>query len=146
MSLPTNTLCRLLVVSVTFLSLHSARAEILATEAALAAAPQIDRQAIVAFLGRADVARQLESLGVDPRLAQQRAAAMSDQDLEAIAGKLAYAPAGGQMSSGGGGSGGYGGGGPALVLIVIILLVAWLVYMWSPHKSAGETKENARPR
>ena len=124
MNLAKKGLCRLLVVSVSFLSIHSARAEMIATEA-------------VTYLGRAEVASQLHSLGVERAFAEQRVAAMSDEEIDALIGKLGSLPAGGQMSGGGASSGGYGGGGGAfLVVLLLALLVAWLIYIATPRSPA----------
>ena len=121
MDLAKKGLCRLLVVSVTCLSIHSARAEMIATEQA------------VTYLGRAEVASQLYSLGVERAFAEQRVAAMSDEEIDTLIGKLGSLPAGGQMS-GGASSGGYGGGGSAfLVVLLLALLVAWLIYIATPR-------------
>ena len=119
-------LCRLLVVSVSFLSIHSARAEMIATEQA------------VTYLGRAEVASQLHSLGVEREFAEQRVAAMSDEEIGTLIGKLGSLPAGGQMSGGGASSGGYGGGGGGAFLAVLLLalLVAWLIYIATPRSPA----------
>src|SRR2546430_17733202 len=109
-------LCRLLVVSVACLSIHSARAEMIATE-----------QAVTHF-GRAELASQLHSLGVEAAFAEQRVAAMSDEEIGALIGKLGSLPAGGQMSGGGASSGGYGcgRGGAVLVAFSLALLCARL--------------------
>ena len=119
-------LCRLLVVSVAFLSIHSARAEMIPTEQA------------VTDLGRAELASQLYSLGVERAFAEQRVAAMSDEEIDALIGKLGSLPAGGQMSGGGASSGGYGGGGGSAFLVVLLLalLVAWLIYIATPRSPA----------
>ena len=124
MNLAKKGLCRLLVVSVSFLSIHSARAEMIATEA-------------VTYLGRAEVASQLHSLGVERAFAEQRVAAMSDQEIDTLIGKLGSLPAGGQMSGGGASSGGYGGGGGAfLAVLLVALLIAWLIYIATPRSPA----------
>ena len=126
MNLAKKGLCRLLVVSVSFLSIHSARAEMIATEQA------------VTDLGRAELASQLYSLGVERAFAEQRVAAMSDEEIDALIGKLGSLPAGGQMSGGGASSGGYGGGGGSAFLVVLLLalLVAWLIYIATPRSPA----------
>jgi len=126
MNLAKKGLCRLLVVSVSFLSIHSARAEMIATEQA------------VTYLGRAEVASQLYSLGVERTFAEQRVAAMSDEEIGTLIGKLGSLPAGGQMSGGGASSGGYGGGGGSafLVVLLVALLVAWLIYIATPRSPA----------
>ncbi len=137
MSLAKNSLCRLLVVSVAFLSIHSARAEMIATEQAVTVSAQASRQTLLAFLGRADFASQLHSLGVERMFAEQRVAAMSDEEIGTLVGKLGSLPAAGQMSGGGTSSGGYGGGGSAfLVVLLLALLVAWLIYIATPRSPA----------
>ncbi len=125
MNLAKQGLCRLLVLSVTCLSTHSARAEMIATEQA------------VTYLGRAEVVSQLYSLGVERAFAEQRVAAMSDEEIGTLIGKLGSLPAGGQMSGGGASSGGYGGGGSAfLVILLLALLVAWVIYIATPRSPA----------
>jgi len=125
MNLAKKGLCRLLVVSVACLSIHSARAEMIATEQA------------VTYLGRAEVASQLYSLGVERAFAEQRVAAMSDEEIDTLIGKLGSLPAGGQMSGGGASSGGYGGGGGAfLAVLLVALLIAWLIYIATPRPPA----------
>src|SRR5947207_13961180 len=125
MNLAKKGLCRLLVVSVACLSIHSARAEMIATEQA------------VTYLGRAEVASQLYSLGVERAFAEQRVAAMSDEEIDTLIGKLGSLPAGGQMSGGGPGSGGDGGrGGAFLAVLVVALLIAWLIYIATPRSPA----------
>jgi uncharacterized protein DUF6627 len=134
-----NSLCRLLVVSVAFVSIHSARAEVIATEQALTVTTQAGRQTLLAYLGRADVASQLYSLGVGQTFVEQRVAAMSDEEIETLLGKLGSLPAGGQMSGGGASSGGYGGGGGGsafLVVLLLGLLIAWLIYIATPRSPA----------
>src|SRR6267143_154296 len=125
MNLAKKGLCRLLVVSVSFLSIHSARAEMIATE-----------QPVI-YLSRAEIATQLYSLGVERAFAEQRVAAMSDEEIDTLIGKLGSLPAGGQMSGGGASSGGYGGGGGAfLAVLLLALLVAWLIYIATPRSPA----------
>ncbi|HSU64200.1 MAG TPA: PA2779 family protein [Burkholderiales bacterium] len=138
MNLAKKSLCGMLVVSVAFLSIDSARAEVIATERAITVSAQASRQALLAYLGRADVASQLHSLGVEPAFAQQRVAAMSDEEIGTLIGKLGSLPAAGQMAGGGTSSGGYGGGGGSafLVILLVALLVVWLIYIVTPRSPA----------
>lgn len=53
-----------------------------------------DRARIVAFLQREDVRAQMVALGVDPAEAASRVAALSDTEIEEIAGRLDELPAG----------------------------------------------------
>jgi predicted lipid-binding transport protein (Tim44 family) len=137
MNLAKKSLCRLLVVSVTCLSIHSARAEMIATEQAVTVTSQASRQALLAYLGRADVTSQLRSLGVERTFAEQRVAAMSEEEIDTLIGKLGSLPAAGQMTGGGASSGGYGGGGSAfLVILLLALLIAWVIYIATPRSPA----------
>ena len=127
----------MLVVAVAFLSIHSARAEMIATEQAITVTASASRQALLKYLGRADVASRLHSLGVERTFAEQRVAAMSDNEIDTFIGKLSSLPAAGQMSGGGTSSGGYGGGGSAfLVVLLLALLVVWLIYVATPRSPA----------
>jgi len=70
-------------------------------------------------------------------LAAQRVAAISDEEIDTLMGKLSSLPAAGQMSGGGTSSGGYAGGGSAfLVVLVLALLVVWLIYIATPRSPA----------
>lgn len=56
-----------------------------------------ERDRVRAFLDRADVQAQLESLGVDTREARARVDALTDDEAERIAGHLEQLPAGGSV-------------------------------------------------
>jgi hypothetical protein len=110
-------LCRLLVVALMALPMHPALAGMIGTDAALAAAStQADRDAITGALNRSDVARQLQSQGVDPEAVKLRVAAMTDAEAHALAGQIAAAPAGADS-------------GWIIVALVIAALV-WIVYAY----------------
>ncbi len=61
----------------------------------------IDRDATIAridaVLAREEVRGQLEKLGVDPQAANERIAAMTDQELQSLANNLENLPAGGDL-------------------------------------------------
>ena len=93
--------CRALVVSMLALSFQTANAGMIgADQAAAAGSAQTERALVVSLLDRADAAGQLQSLGVDPSTARQRVAAMTDQEVHALAQDIQTAPAG-ALSSGG---------------------------------------------
>ena len=99
-SLKKNT-CRVLVVSLLALSLQTARAGMIGTEQAAAdtgAATQ--RSLVMSVLDRAETAAQLQAQGIDPAMARERVASMTDQEVRQLAGDIHTAPAG-AMSSGG---------------------------------------------
>ena len=92
--------CRTLVVSLLALSLQTANAGMIGAEQAAAAGAPTERGMVMSVLARADTAAQLQAQGVDPSLARQRVAAMTDQEVHALAQDIQTAPAG-AMSTGG---------------------------------------------
>lgn len=111
--------CRLLVASMTLLSWQSAHAGMIATERVIAGTSgQAERAAVLGTLGRAEVASQMQSLGVDPQAARERVAAMSDQEVQALAGKLERLPAGAD------------GDGWAIAAVLIIAAAIYYFYAW----------------
>lgn len=91
-----NTLSILVLVGLVLAIPPSASADLVSTSEALAAERNGQARATVdAYLAREDVARELAALGVDPELARLRAQALSPSELEALAGRIHEAPAGG---------------------------------------------------
>ncbi len=86
--------CRGLVVSMLALSFQTAGAGMIGAEQAAPGTAQTDRAMVLETLARADTSSQLEALGVDPRQARDRVAAMSDQEVTQLAGDIRQAPAG----------------------------------------------------
>jgi hypothetical protein len=70
---------------------------------------------VLQFLGRADVASQLQSLGVDPATARDRVAAMTDQEVQSLAGKIQSMPAGADTLG-------------TILILALIGLAVW--YIW----------------
>ena len=99
-SLKKNT-CRVLIVAMMALSFQTARAGMIGTEQAAAdggAATQ--RSLVMSVLDRAETAAQLQAQGIDPAMARERVASMTDQEVRQLAGDMQTAPAG-AMGSGG---------------------------------------------
>ena len=110
-------LCRLLVVALVAWPMQPAMAGMIGTDAALAAASaQADRNVINDALSRSDVARQLQSQGVDPEAVKLRVAAMTDAEARSLAGQIAAAPAG--TDSG------------WIVVGLVIAALVWIVYAY----------------
>ncbi|HWP10760.1 MAG TPA: PA2779 family protein [Ramlibacter sp.] len=87
--------CRALVVSLLTLSFQTANAGMIgADRAAAAGAAQTDRGLVMSVLDRAETTAQLQAQGIDPTLARQRVAAMTDQEVQALAQDIQTAPAG----------------------------------------------------
>jgi len=98
-SLKKNT-CRVLVVAMMALSFQTARAGMIGTEQAAAGGASSQRSLVLSVLDRAETAAQLQARGIDPSMARERVAAMTDHEVQQLAGDMQTAPAG-AMSSGG---------------------------------------------
>lgn len=86
----------LAVLSAVSVAPAAVRAELVSTSEALALEAKDDPRTIVdRYLARDEVAAELAELGVDPEVARLRAAALSDDELAELAGKIDTAPAGG---------------------------------------------------
>lgn len=73
----------------------AAQAGMVGTQAAVADGGPGAHAELGAILARADVRAQLEALGVDPQRVEQRVAALSDAEAQALAQRLEELPAGG---------------------------------------------------
>jgi hypothetical protein len=93
-----NTFVALLAASLLAVSVESAYAGVITTQQYLSA---VDREAararIDAVLAREEVRKSLEQYGVDPIAADERIAALTDQELELLATELESLPAGGSL-------------------------------------------------
>jgi hypothetical protein len=110
-----RTLCRLLMVLMVWSPMQFAQAGMIGTDQVASVASQADRDAVLQFLGRADVTSQLQSLGVDPATVKDRVAAMTDQEVQALAGKIHSMPAGGDTLG-------------VILLLLIVGAVVWWVW------------------
>lgn len=91
-------LCRLIAVAfvLTVLPVPAAQARIVSTQALSAGAAADDARArIEAVLERKEVHSQLVALGVDPKTAHDRVAALTDAEARALARHIDSMPAGG---------------------------------------------------
>ena len=106
-------ICRLLAVSLIALPYAApTQAGMIGVGEALAAQRQAERGKLHGFLARADVQKQLAVLGVDPAAAAERAKALTDDEVQQLAGRIDSLPAGAEIST----------AGLLLVLIVILLI------------------------
>lgn len=104
---------RLLIASVLALGLpiQSAYAGMVGTDKVTTSAQsQSERERIRSFLDREDVRKELQSQGIDANTANARVAALTDQEVQQISGKLDKMPAGGDIIG-------------ALVTIFVVLLI-----------------------
>ena len=79
-----------------------------------AAQAEAARGMVASVLNRADVASQLQSLGLTPQAAKDRVAALTDAEVAKLAGQIESLPAGAD-------------GGSLLLLILLGVLIWWLV-------------------
>ena len=106
-------LCRFLAIAVMMLPFQTGQASMIGADQAVAAASvQLDREVVVSFLNRSQTVEQLQALGVDPQSARDRVAAMTDDEVGALAGKVKEAPAGGVVG-----------------LLIVVLLVVLIIYV-----------------
>jgi uncharacterized protein DUF6627 len=102
------------------LSCGTANAELVGTDEAAAsvepANQNADRDKLRAFMERPEVIEKLKAVGVSPDQAKARVAALSDQEVHMIAGRLDTLPAGGRLTNN-----------DLLLITVIILAVVLLI-------------------
>ena len=107
-------LCRLLMVLMIWSPMHLAQAGMIGTDQIVVASANADRTTVLEFLGRADVANQLQSFGLDAKSAKDRVAAMTDQEVQMLAGKINSMPAGADST------------GIILLLLLVGVAVWWI--------------------
>jgi hypothetical protein len=109
-----RSICRLLVVLMALAPYQVAQAGMIGTDQVVASASQADRDTVLNFVTRSDVASQLQSLGLDPSTARDRVAAMTDQEVQAMAARIESMPAGADAVG--------------VVLLILVLAAIW--YVW----------------
>ncbi len=110
-----KTICRLLIALMVWTPFQAAQAGMIGTDqVATTSSSQADRSAVLSFVSRADVTGQLQSMGLDAATAKDRVAAMSDQEVAYIAGKINNLPAGADTAG--------------VILIILIIAAIWWVW------------------
>ena len=110
-----RTLCRLLMVLMIWSPMQLAQAGMIGTDQVASVVSQADRNTVLQFLGRAEVTSQLQSLGVDPATVKDRVAAMTDQEVQSLAGKIQSMPAGADSTG-------------LIILLLVVGAVVWWVW------------------
>jgi hypothetical protein len=87
-------LCRTLIVSLMFFSFHTSAGMIGTEQVGAVSSAQTERMQIQSVMSRAEVASQMQALGIDMKTAQERVAALTDDEARSLAGKLDSIPAG----------------------------------------------------
>ena len=107
----------MLIISMAMLPFQSIQAGMIgADQVAAVASAQAERQALLSLVSRSEVASQLQSLGVDLKTAKDRVAAMTDEEVHSLMGKIDSLPAGARNS-------GWG-----WVIVIIIGVLIWVNY------------------
>ena len=110
-------ICRFLVVTMTFLPFQSIQAGMIGTDQiASVASAQTDRASVLNLMSRSDVSTQLQALGLDPKVAADRVAVMTDEEVRTLAGKLNSLPAGASDS------------GWWIAAVIIVAVLIWWIY------------------
>jgi len=104
----------LLVVLMVWTPYQVAQAAMIGTDQAVTSSSSADRGALLSFINRTDVASQLQALGLDPANAKDRVAAMTDNEVQSLAGRINSLPAGADSG--------------AVVLLLVIIAVIWWVW------------------
>ena len=105
--------CRLLVVLMIWTPYQIAQAGMIGTEQVVQQSSQSNRSTVLNFVSRAEVASQLQAFGIDPAIAKDRVASMSDEEVRSLSGKIQSLPAGANN---------------AVWVVLIILLIAGAVW------------------
>jgi cobalamin biosynthesis Mg chelatase CobN len=108
--------CRALILSLLVFSFQSATAGMIGTDRVTGVgSAQAERSQLSDLIARSDVARQLQSLGVDPKAAQDRVAMLSDEEARSLAGNLQSVPAGADS-------------GWWIAVAIVVVALAWLYW------------------
>ena len=110
-----RTLCRLLMVLMIWSPMQLANAGMIGADQVASSASHADRNTVLQFLNRAEVQSQLQSMGVDASTVKDRVAAMTDQEVQQIAGKIQNAPAGADTAG-------------VIILLLVVAAVVWWVW------------------
>jgi uncharacterized protein DUF6627 len=108
-----SVLCRLLIALMIWTPYSMAQAGIIGTDQVAPSTDNQERATLANLLNRADIASQLQLLGIDPAQAKDRVQAMNDEEVAALTHRLNTLPAG-AMSDG-----------AALLLIILIAAGVW---------------------
>ena len=109
---------RLLVVSLFLLPFQAVQAGMVSTDqVSVTTSAAATRAMVLSTVSRADVASQLQTMGIDSKTAQARVAAMTDDEVQSLANQIDSLPAGAKNSAG-----------YVIAAVVIIAILIW--YNW----------------
>ena len=120
----TRFICSILAASMIILP-WQAQAGMIGTDQALGAA----QAKVAAFIDRAEVASQLQLLGLSPQAAKERVAALTDAEVAGLAGRIDALPAGGN----------------SLLALIVVLVLLWHFFINEPATAKDSAKSPAKP-
>lgn len=104
---------RLLVVCMLAVP-FSSQAGMIGTDQLVAAQQLAARDQVQGYLARGDVQSQLQAMGISPETAKDRVAAMTDSEVQQLAGQIASSPAGAASNG--------------WAIAVGLAIIVWVVY------------------
>lgn len=105
-----NLINRLLIVALMLAPWQAANAGMIGTDQVISAAStQAERGKLVNLLNRAGTVSEFQSMGLDARAAAERVAAMTDDEVRSLSGKINAVPAGGD----------------GLVTVILVVFFIW---------------------
>ena len=107
-----RTVCRLLIALTIWTPFQIAQAGMIGTGQA-AQTSQADRGTVLNFVSRSDVASQLQAFGLDATNARDRVAAMTDDEVSYLSGRIHAMPAGAGVDAAG------------ILLAIVVIAVIW---------------------
>ena len=107
-------LCRFMAVALISLPFQTGQASMIATDQVnTAATVQLDRTLVSNYLSRAETVNEFQILGLNAQDARDRVAAMTDDEVSSLAGKISAANAGGN--------------GAGVLLFILVVGAIWYV-------------------
>ena len=105
-----NMICRFMVIALMMLPFQTGQASMIGTDQVnTATTVQVDRNFVLDYLSRSETVNEFQAQGLDAQAARDRVAAMTDDEVNALAGKIHAVPAGGD----------------GLVLLVLVVFFIW---------------------
>lgn len=109
-------IAQILIVSMVWMP-FSVQAGMVGTDQVVATAQdQLNRDKVVNFMSRGDVVKQLEAMGISASSAKDRVDAMTQEEVNRVAGKIDSMPAGADSDA------------AWIVAVIVIAIIVWLVW------------------
>ena len=109
-------LVKLLIVSMIWVPFSVQSAMVGSDQVAASVPDRVNRDKVLNFISRGDVAKQFESLGLSASTAKERVNAMTQDEINRLAGRIDALPAGGDSTA------------AWVAGIIIVGIIIWLVW------------------